>query len=159
MKSLPEHRRLWELSTVIYQYESCSLFKVFTSQVSHLCVLSDDFIHISKLGIRILRVIMECFHLPKKWVCLDDFRWAFNLKTCHRSWWNGCRNFVYKEQVACVGKMNAFMYHSVQNLHGSFKILQHHLSKGTCPELCVWLQTYLQSCLPSCRILLFQYLE
>lgn len=73
------------MATVIYQYESCSLFKVFTSQVSYLCVLSDDFIHISKLGIRILRVIMECFHLPKKWVCLDDFRWAFNLKTCHRS--------------------------------------------------------------------------
>lgn len=109
------------MATVIYLYESCSLFKIFTSQVSHLCDLSDCFIHISKLGISILRVKMEYFHLSKNWSCLDDFRWVFNLKTCHKSWWNGFRNIVYKEQVTCLGKMNAFMYHSLQNLHGTLR--------------------------------------
>lgn len=108
-ESLHELKRLWEFATVIYLYESCSLFKIFTSQVSHLCGLSDCFIHISKLGMSILRVKMKYFHLSKKWACLDDFRWAFNLKTCHKSWWNGFRNIVYKEQVTCLGKMNAFM--------------------------------------------------
>jgi len=65
---------------MIYQYESCSLFKVFTTQIRHLQIFSDGFIHISKLGISILKVIREHFHLPKKLVCLDDFKWAFNLK-------------------------------------------------------------------------------
>lgn len=89
---------------------------------------------------------------------LDDFRWTFNLKTS--------QVLIKWIQKYCLQRTD-YLFRQDECIYVSFsaksswycKMLLHHLSKGACPELCVLLQVYIQSCLHKCRTLLFRYLE